>query len=63
LPKIALYVSAIVFALVALLFGLLFVFEVDVLVGRAFYRPISLLGIGVFSAVLAVWMLIASRDI
>ena len=63
MPKIALYVSAFVFALVALLFGLLSFFEVDFLVGKAFYRPISLLAISAFSAVLAVWMFFASRDI
>jgi hypothetical protein len=63
LPKIALYLSTIAFASVAVIFGLLAVFEVDVLVGKTFYRPISLIALAVFSAVLAVWMIIASLDL
>jgi len=63
LPKIALYVSAAVFALMAVLFSLVFVFDFDVIVGSTFYRPINLLAVGIFLAVLAAWMFIASRDL
>ena len=63
MPKIALYVSAVMFALVAVIFGFLVAFEVEVLVGNTLYRSVTLLGAAVFSAVLAVWMLIASRDL
>ena len=63
MPKIALYVSAIAFASVAVIFGLLAVFEVDVLVGKTFFRPISLIALAVFSAVLAVWMIIANLEV
>jgi hypothetical protein len=63
LPKIALYVSAIAFVSVAVIFGLLAVFEVDVLVGKTLYRPISLLALAIFSAALAVWMIIASLEV
>ena len=63
MPKIALYVSAIAFASVAVIFGLLAVFEVNVLVGKTFYRPISLIALAVFSAVLAVWMIIANLEV
>ena len=63
LPKIALYVSAAMFALVAAFFGLVFVYEFDVMIGRTFYRPTNLVAIGIFAAVMAVWMFIASRDL
>jgi hypothetical protein len=63
LPKIALYVSAAVFALMAVIFSLVFVFDFDVIVGSTFYRPVNLLAVGIFLAVLAVWMFIASRDV
>ena len=39
MPKIALYVSAIAFGSVAVIFGLLAVFEVDVLVGQYLLSP------------------------
>jgi hypothetical protein len=63
LPKIALYVSAAVFTLMAVIFSLVFVFDFDVIVGSTLYRPTNLLAVGIFLAVLAVWMFIASRDV
>jgi hypothetical protein len=47
----------------AMLFSLVFVFDFDVIVGSTFYRPVNLLAVGIFLAVLAVWMFIASRDV
>ncbi len=63
MPKIALYVSAAVFALMAALFSLVFVFDFDVIVGSTLYRPTNLLAVGIFSAVMAAWMIVASRDV
>jgi hypothetical protein len=48
---------------VAVIFGLLAVYEVDILVGKIFYRPISLFGLAAISAVLAVWMIFASLEV
>ena len=50
LPKIALYVSAAMFTVVAAFFGLIFVFEFNVMVGKTFYRPSNLVAIGIFAA-------------
>ncbi len=63
MPKTALYVSAAVFTLMVVLFSLVFVFDFDVVVGRTFYRPVNSLAVGIFLAVMAVWMFIASRDV
>ncbi len=63
MPKIALYVSTGVFAVMAAIFSLVFVYDFDVMVGSTLYRPTNLLAVGVFLAVMAAWMFIASRDL
>ncbi len=55
--------SAAVFALMTVLFSLVFVFDFDVVVGRTFYRPVYLLAVGIVAAVLAAWMIVASRAV
>ena len=63
MPKSALYVSAAVFAVMAVLFSLVFVFDFDVMIGSTLYRPTNLLAVGIFAAVMAAWMIVANRDV
>ena len=62
-PKVALYVAAAVFALVAVVHAVFFVLGTEVLVGGSLFREINLIALAILSAALAGWMVIASRDL
>ncbi len=63
MPKVALYMGAAVFALLAAVQGVLFLMEVDVVIGGSLVRSMNILGGTILFTLLAVWMIIASLDI
>lgn len=63
MPKVALYMGAAVFALLAAVQGVLFLMEVDVVIGGSLFRSMNILGGAILFTLLAVWIIIASLDI
>ena len=62
MPKVALYMGAAVFALLAAAQGVLYLMEVDVVIGGSLFRSVNILGGAILFTLLAVWMIIASLD-
>ena len=64
MPKMALYTAAVVFALVSLLHWVRYFVGAEITIGRAVF-PISgpLIILGIISAGLATWMILANRRI
>jgi hypothetical protein len=46
----------------AVLFSLVFAFDFAVIIANSLYRSINILAVGIFSAVLAAWMIVVRRD-
>ena len=63
MPKIALYTEAVIFALVSLLHWVRYFLGTDLIIGRTVFPVSGSLVLGVVAAVLAAWMLFASRKV
>ena len=63
MPKIALYTAAVIFTLVSLLHWARFFLGTDLMIGSTMFPVFGSLILGVVAAVLAAWMLFASRKI
>ena len=63
MPKIALYTAAVIFALVSLLHWVRYFLVTDLTIGSTMFPVFGSLILGVVAAVLAAWMLFASRKI
>ncbi len=63
MPKIALYMAAVIFALVSLLHWVRYFLGTDLTIGSTVFPVSGSLILGIVAAVLAAWMLFASRKI
>ncbi len=61
MPKVALYTAAVIFAAVSVLHWVRYFLGAEVTIGGSPFPVSSSLIAGVISAVLAVWMILASR--
>ena len=62
MPKVALYMAATVFTVLAAAQATLYVFETHILFGSTPFRPFNILMAAIFFTLMAVWMIIASLD-
>ncbi len=62
MSKVALYIAATVFTLLAVVQATFYVFETHILVGTTLFRPFNVLMAAILFTFLAVWMIIASLD-
>ncbi len=63
MPRIALFVVAIVFAALAAICAGFFVLDIDIVFGNSLFRPLNIVAAAIFFMLLAGWMLIASLEI
>ncbi len=61
MPKVALYTAAVIFAAVSVLHWVRYFLGVEVTIGGAVVSNFTSLILGIVAAVLAVWMILASR--
>ena len=62
MPKAALYGAAIVFTALAVVSAALYVFDTDIVVGNALFRPLNILAGAILFTLLAGWMIVASLE-
>ena len=61
MPKVALYTAAVIFAAVSVLHWVRYFLGAEVTIGGAVVSNFTSLILGIVAAVLAVWMILASR--
>ncbi len=62
MPRIALFVAAIVFAALAAICAGFFVLDINIVFGNSLFRPLNIVAAAIFFMLLAGWMLIASLE-
>ncbi len=63
MPKVALYAAAVIFAVVSILHWVRYFLGTEVTIGGAMFPVSGSLILGIVAAVLAAWMIFASRKI
>jgi hypothetical protein len=63
MPKVALYTAAVIFALVSVLHWVRYFLETEIIIGDTVFPISGSLILGIVAAVLAAWMIIATRNI
>ncbi len=63
MPKVALYTAVTVFTALAAICAVLYVLDINIVIGNNLFRPLNTVAAAILFSLLAGWMFIASLEI